>query len=147
MSHTVAGRIVKILDETKFVANVGLKDGVTAGDRFVIFEPGEEIVDPETRESLGQLELVKVHVEAAHVQERMTLLIPQPILKDEETSGTVLSAVMAKTTSGRERLHPTMPGVRRDQMAGIPVIRPIQIGDRVRKIEGKRAAEQLSASI
>lgn len=64
--------IAKIVTEYRVVINRGHKDGVENGMRFVIFDPGEEILDPKTGESLGNLEIVKAKVEVINVQEKMS---------------------------------------------------------------------------
>ncbi len=134
MSNQLQGRIVKILDDIRLIANIGFQEGVAIGDLFVVFEPGEEVTDTDSGESLGQLELVKAQVEAVHVQERMVILSPHTFTEKETLSGTVLSAIMARTSSGSEDRNKETLTVRRDQVAGMPVVRPIQIGDSVRRI-------------
>ena len=67
----VKGKIAKIIDESTVILNVGAKDGVTSGMRFVIYEEGEEVQDPDTGDSLGAWEVVKGEVAAKHVQERI----------------------------------------------------------------------------
>ena len=131
------GRIIKILDDQRLVANRGLVHGWARGDSVVVYEEGEEIKDPATGESLGKLELVKAEVEAVHVQEKLTVLMSRTP-SSEEQPHTVLSAVLSRTPAG------TMPGtpfsgsgrlsVKRDQVSGTPSINPISIGDLVRKV-------------
>jgi hypothetical protein len=134
---SVVGQIVKILDNQRLVANRGLADGWAKGDLMVVYEEGEEITDPATGQSLGKLELVKAEVEAVHVQERLTLLMPRQTAPTEEPY-TVLSAVLSRTPAG------TMPGsqaarresllIKGGQVSGTPSINPISIGDFVRKV-------------
>ena len=119
MSNTTRGRIVKILDGSpaRWVANLG-SDTLAAGDEVVIFEVGEEIVDPESGDSLGELELVKCRAVADHVQERIVVLSR----KGEEPAparARVLSAVLADT-GGSER-------------GGQPRSVVVKVGDSVRK--------------
>jgi hypothetical protein len=66
-------KVVKILSDTAVVLGVGANQGVGEGHAFVIFEPGEEIIDPETKESLGSLEIVKGRVKVAHVMPQMCI--------------------------------------------------------------------------
>ncbi|MBB3998618.1 hypothetical protein [Aureimonas pseudogalii] len=77
MSHdlTTLPRVIKIIDPWKFVINIGLEDGVKNGDRFLIFGPGENLVDPLTRRDLGMLELVRGKARVAHVQDRISTLM------------------------------------------------------------------------
>lgn len=68
------GRIAQIIDDHRIVINKGHEHGVRIGQRFLILEIGDEIFDPETNESLGQVEIVKGRGEVTHVQERMSTL-------------------------------------------------------------------------
>jgi hypothetical protein len=70
----LTARVARLLDKQKLVVNKGSDHGVALQQRFVIFEKGDEITDPDTGESLGALELVKAHGEVIHVQERMAIL-------------------------------------------------------------------------
>lgn len=127
------GRVVRILDETWLLANVGLEHGVATGDVFAVFAPGEEVTDPETGESLGRLELVKARVQAVHVQAKLVQLAPLPSTNGAGRDRTVLSAVLASPHMGGGGGGHAL-AVRRDQLAGRPGISPIQVGDHVRRI-------------
>ena len=65
------GLVVKIIDEYRIVLNKGARDGVSNGDKFVVFSLGEEIHDPKTGESLGILEDIKGKGKVIHVQDLM----------------------------------------------------------------------------
>jgi len=67
----ILGKVVKTLSKTAVVLNVGANDGVQEGMVFLIYEEGEEIVDPDTKEPLGRLEIAKGNVTAVNVQDRM----------------------------------------------------------------------------
>jgi len=64
-------KIARILSPTQVVLAAGLEDGVEEGMEFVIYELSDPIEDPETKESLGQLELHKGRVKVVHVQDRI----------------------------------------------------------------------------
>lgn len=64
-------RVAKIQNETTVVINRGADDGVKPGTRFLIYAVGEEVLDPETGESLGRLEIVKGTGRATHVQPKL----------------------------------------------------------------------------
>lgn len=90
------GRVLMALPGGRLVIDLGLRDGARVGDVFAIFEPGEDVVDPDSGEVIEALERVKGHLIAEHVQPRLTQLAPLP----EPTggaSGQVLSAVLAET--------------------------------------------------
>ena len=57
------------------VINKGSLDGIKVGDNFLIFGVGLEIVDPDTKQSLGNLELVRGRAKVTHVQESMAILV------------------------------------------------------------------------
>jgi hypothetical protein len=131
---SITGRIARILDASQLVLNIGATDGVTEGMAFVIYEPGEEITDPETGDTLGTLEIVKGNLFAAHVQDRITLA-KTPSVSRPEAPPSVLSARMAETTGSsaesdsRQELY-----VQKNQLSGAPKARPVQVGDYVRSI-------------
>ena len=56
------------------VINRGSVDGVNDGDRFVIYGEGSEMIDPETKQSLGVLELYRGTAFAVHIQAQMATL-------------------------------------------------------------------------
>lgn len=69
------GLVVRKIDEYQLVINRGYSDGVEQGDLFMVYyvEP-EELIDPETNESLGKLEVVRGTGRAVHVQEKITTI-------------------------------------------------------------------------
>jgi len=115
------GRIVKILDGTpsRWVVNLGAEH-LAIGDELVVFELGEEIVDPESGDSLGALELVKCHATADHVQDKLSILSRKGP-EEAPAKPRVLSAVLADT-----RTH--------KQTAGRPKTTTVSVGDAVRKV-------------
>lgn len=72
---TIEGKVAKILDKHTLVANIGEGDGVEEGMHFLIYQPGEEIRDPDTRELLGTApDVEKAEVVADEVKENMTIM-------------------------------------------------------------------------
>ncbi|KZL23682.1 hypothetical protein [Pseudovibrio sp. WM33] len=67
-------RVVKIIDRLTVAINAGSSSDVELGDKFLIFELGDEIIDPTDGQSLGQLELVRGRAEVIHVQEKIATL-------------------------------------------------------------------------
>jgi hypothetical protein len=65
-------RVAQVIDDETLVINKGSKDGITARDRFLVYEIGEEISDPVTKEPLGKLEIIKGTGAPIHIQERIT---------------------------------------------------------------------------
>ena len=65
------GLVAKVIDSQKVVLNKGTQDGVSEGNKFVVFKLGEEVHDPKTGESLGILETIKGKGKVVHVQDRV----------------------------------------------------------------------------
>lgn len=77
----IEGKVVKILDKERVVTNIGKKQGVKNGMKFIIYNFGEEIIDNETNESLGRLEIVKHHVSVVSVQEKISVMRSDEFVK------------------------------------------------------------------
>lgn len=74
VSHFPA-RVVNVIDEFRVVINRGANHGLKLGQRFMVYSVSEaDLVDPETGESLGRLEIVKGAGSVVHVQERLATL-------------------------------------------------------------------------
>lgn len=68
-------QVAKVLSRDRVILNRGEVHGVKPGMRFVLYNVSEEeILDPATGESLGQLELIKGAGEAIHVQAKMCVV-------------------------------------------------------------------------
>lgn len=97
MENPIA-KVAKVVAQANVVINKGSKDGVSVGQRFVLYQPGEEIFDPDSGASLGLLEHVKGRARVTHVQEQMSILSLEP---KNQTRTKTLSEVMA-TISGMD---------------------------------------------
>lgn len=64
-------KIVKIIDEYKVVVNAGSNDLIKPNDRLEVYQPGQEVTDPETGESLGTLDFVKAKLRVVDVFPKM----------------------------------------------------------------------------
>jgi hypothetical protein len=64
-------KVAKLVSPYEVIINAGYDDDVTTGMEFVIFALGEEVFDPDNKESLGHIEIVKGSVAITHVQDRM----------------------------------------------------------------------------
>lgn len=52
-------KVAKVIDEYSFVINKGKDYGLKDGQRVLVYELGEDIIDPDTKDVLTQLEIVK----------------------------------------------------------------------------------------
>jgi len=68
----IEGKVAKILDKYSLVINRGREHGVTEDMRFVIYQEGETIIDPDGGKTLGKLEIVKGKVKIDNVQEKIS---------------------------------------------------------------------------
>lgn len=75
MGDILTGRVVKVIDEYRLVINKGSDDGITENNQFIIYHLGEELFDPDTKESLGILELVCGEGKPEHIQAHLTTLV------------------------------------------------------------------------
>lgn len=124
MSESLRGRVAKIISPSKIAINLGLKDGVEVGMKFIIYEEGEMICDPETRESLEPLELVKGKVEIINVQEKISI----------GESFEIISTTIDAIYSMREKYTTRIKTILTDEEIVEPKPGPIMIGDLVRSV-------------
>ncbi len=146
MTKTIEGKVAKILDEYSIVINVGRNDGVTEGMVFVVFtQSSDEIKDPDSGETLGTLENVKDYVSAIHIQDKFTTCVAKEAKKipeEGEGSGaqTLSGAMMAESMSARpggSKIRTEKLNVNTSQIAGVPQLDPITLGDKVRFVDIK----------
>lgn len=105
--------VAKIISNEKVVINRGRDHGIEPGQRFQLYEEGEEIIDPETSESLGSLEIIKGTGKAVHVQAKMTTISSdmktspsKTIRRDPTGLGSILGASLARSFQEEEILPP-----------------------------------------
>ena len=69
------GIVVKVIDSYNLVINIGEKHHISIGEKFwVYYLSQEDIIDPETNESLGKLEYVVGQGKVVHIQEKMAII-------------------------------------------------------------------------
>jgi len=66
--------VAQIERPERIVINKGSLNGIKEHMRFLVYEEGEEIFDPITKESLGILEKPKGRYKVYNLQERLTIL-------------------------------------------------------------------------
>lgn len=67
-------KVIKIIDEYSLVINRGSEHDIRINSKFLIFGTGERLVDPDTGEDLGTLEIVRGRARVIHVQAKMSTL-------------------------------------------------------------------------
>ena len=66
--------VAKVVDDYTIVINMGRINGVSEGQRFLIYNLGEEIKDPGTGENLGKLEIIKGTGKVVHLQDKIATI-------------------------------------------------------------------------
>jgi len=66
-------KVARVVSPTELILAAGAKDGVEEGMEFIVYTLSDSVWDPDTGEDLGQIEIVKAKLIAAHVQEHMTI--------------------------------------------------------------------------
>ena len=69
----VRGKIIRILDATTVIINLGQADGITDSSVFSILGGPEEVIDPFSKEVLGTVSVVKGRVKTDFASERFTI--------------------------------------------------------------------------
>lgn len=85
MNDRYTGKVVNIIDKYTIAANVGTQNNITLGMEFLIVGIGEEIFDPDTKESLGQLEKIRGRAKIIHVQDKLSTLKSIEYTKNPDT--------------------------------------------------------------
>ena len=79
MTRQLEGKVVQIHPErtnSELVVNLGKEHSVTADSRFLIYRLGQEVKDPDTGESLGNLEIAIGIGKPKHIQDKLTTVVP-----------------------------------------------------------------------
>jgi len=147
MAALIEGKVARILSDNIVIINVGTAAGVKPGMPFVVLAQGEEVADPETGKPLGRWETPKGHLRVTHAQERMATcegFDPTRPVETGDPRSNVLSAAMIAHSMRPEtwRAAVTNLNVNRSEVAGMPTIGPISVGDVVREMPTLGAAPQ-----
>lgn len=68
-------KVAHVIDEYTIAINAGSDIGIKLGQRYLLYQlSSEEILDPDTHESLGYLEIVKGTGKVTHLQEHMSTI-------------------------------------------------------------------------
>jgi hypothetical protein len=133
--------VARILDDQTLILNVGRAAGVAQGMIFCVFASVEDVTDPDTGESLGSWEAVKGYVQATHPQERLTVCRaytprrPGTTDPSERGTHTLSSELVAVSMLSGGPLAKARLDVDRSQLAGLPEIGPIRVGDPARSVD------------
>lgn len=118
-------KIVKIISEYKVVVNVGSNDLVHEDQILEVYEPGQDVIDPETGESLGTLDYIKAKLRVVDVFPKMCLC---------ENRDGVLEKTLAQALAPTFTERVPLDVDSKDISGGFEgVSKKIRVGDLVRK--------------
>lgn len=118
MGERYFAKVVKIVDKYTIVINAGSDRSLRVGKQFLIVGLGETLIDPDTKEPLGELEVVRGKARVTHVQERMATLTSAeyeklPEVKEIKKVSTAgqggLAAFFGPQETVTESIKPTEP--------------------------------------
>ena len=128
----MTGRVIRIVDTHRIIINLGAADGVAEGQRFGVYTPQDEIVDPQTSEVLGTYRERKASVVARVVAERFTICAaPRRSFAQSYFLG-VRGGVAEQVAPHLQ--DPTELPVERRQINPLPTGSTIKVGDFVQPI-------------
>lgn len=117
-------KVIKIVSDSEIVVNAGTEKGIHKGAELQVFIPGEEVIDPETGDSLGALDFIKAYLYVKHAFPKMC------VCENSETITSNPFALMESyTTHQTKRLNVDSTEI----SGGLSGSRKIKIGDLVRK--------------
>jgi hypothetical protein len=67
-------KIAMVVNDYTLVINRGRENGITVGQRLLVYTIGDDVIDPDTKESLGKLEVVKGTGRITHLQDKIATL-------------------------------------------------------------------------
>ncbi|BCS42738.1 MULTISPECIES: FlgT C-terminal domain-containing protein [Pseudomonas syringae group] len=85
MNDRYVAKVVSVVDDTTVVINIGAEHGIRVGQTYLVVGLGEKINDPDTGETLEQLELVRGRVAVVHIQQKISTLTSTDIQRDPDT--------------------------------------------------------------
>lgn len=119
------GIVVNVIDNYKVVINIGKEDNISIGEKFLVYYlSNEDIIDPETNESLGKLEYVVGKGKVIHIQEKMSTI---------ESCEERIENKKKITKSSGNIFYPKQEEVIEPQAIKLPFACP-KVGQKVRKI-------------
>ena len=69
----IEGKVAKILNTRELIINKGSEDGVAERMKFVILDPGFDVLDPDTDDNLGKFTRSKITVEIVQTEPRFSI--------------------------------------------------------------------------
>ena len=120
-------KVVNVNSPYQVVLNCGADNGVTVGTAFQIYGIGSMIKDPDTKEDLERLELLRGEGKVTHVQAKIctvdSTMAEEATRSIKRTAGSPLLAALSGQSVETESIRKKKP------------FADVQIGDRARAIK------------
>lgn len=97
-------RVIKIIDDTSLIVNAGSDDSVFIDDIMEIYGESEAVFDPQTKENLGKIDIIKDHLKVTKVYEKMCVCETPHVSKYFTT---ILSNSLFSSTQKKLDVEPT----------------------------------------
>lgn len=133
----IRGRIIRIVDETTVVINLGEEHGIDRSSIFTVLGSPEPIVDPVTKEELGTVTVFKAEVKADVVFPRFTVATSewtsQKLVATSDPTYTELSRMLSWTPPTVTTTHGGDLNVKKEDIQPWAALStsPVQVGDEV----------------
>jgi hypothetical protein len=129
--NRIEGKVAAFVGSREIAINVGRKDGVRPGMIFdVLSSVSDDVKDPDTGETLGQLSHEIARVQAIDVQDRMTICASY-VRTGPESLAEALEALLESRTSAR-RSRTSLPWA--TPSVSTATDEYVRVGDRVRQV-------------
>ena len=126
-------RIAQIISPTHFVLAAGMEQGVQEGMEFIIYELSDPVIDPETKESLGRLELHKGRVRVIHVQDKISTARTLPRKFYRPGLSEILPSLLPATKGGWVEEYERLP-IDETATTAVKADLTVKVGDLVRSV-------------
>jgi hypothetical protein len=103
-TKTIKGRIIRIIDNRTVIINLGSKDGIKESSIFRILADPEQIIDPQTKELLGCVNVVKSKLKASLIEDRFTIATTRwtYMTSGEDAMSKIVGLASLSITSGHK---------------------------------------------
>ena len=128
-------RVIRIFDRRRIAINIGAADGVKPEEKLLIYTPDDDIVDPQTGQSLGTYRRLKATVYVKEVFENFCVASPPqrreevPIPTPPESG---ISGIFAPRRT-ETRLVPGQLNVANSELDPLPSGDQVHVGDIVER--------------
>lgn len=122
-------RVIEIIDEYSILINYGRDDGANEDDKVRIIGIGPKIIDPETREELGTLDLIKATLTITTTYDKFSLCE-----KVETTTKNILISPLSQFQTTSKITKPLKVDKEKISNKKTPSDTTIKIGDKVKVI-------------